>query len=371
MVISGRDAEGALPLAHSPCTVVKVNGDYLDTRLRNTVIELAAYESALERLLDQIFDEYGILVCGWSGEWDVGLCNAWKRAPNRRFPAYWASYGEIGASARSLATFRQATVFPIQGADECFEDLGGRLQALSDLTSSDVISPKVAVARMKRYLSESTQQIALADLLASETEKAHRIISGAEFSPQVPWTGKDGALERIRAYEAVLNTLLPLATCGAHWANPTQDELLVKCFKRLADLDGPSNGLNVWLSLRHYPALFLLYAMGLAAIARNRYGFLRSLFSVRVRTDRYRPTKPACAVINDQATLTRQVQKEIFANQHTPLSNYLFESLREPLLAYLPSDLNYEDQWASRKNFRPPVLCYRCDSRGKKAAKET
>jgi hypothetical protein len=55
---------GMLPLAHAPCTLVKLHGDYLDTRLRNMPAELATYPPALNRLLDQVFDEYGLLVCG-------------------------------------------------------------------------------------------------------------------------------------------------------------------------------------------------------------------------------------------------------------------------------------------------------------------
>src|ERR1022692_280465 len=55
MVTSTPDpAKGALPLAHSRCTVVKVNGDYLDSRLRNTAGELAHYGVEMDQLLDQV-----------------------------------------------------------------------------------------------------------------------------------------------------------------------------------------------------------------------------------------------------------------------------------------------------------------------------
>ena len=41
-VISTADSvKGALPLVHTNCTIIKVNGDYLDTRIRNTREELA------------------------------------------------------------------------------------------------------------------------------------------------------------------------------------------------------------------------------------------------------------------------------------------------------------------------------------------
>lgn len=46
-VISTPDsAEGALPIAHSACTIIKVHGDYLDTRIKNTTEELAEYDLA-------------------------------------------------------------------------------------------------------------------------------------------------------------------------------------------------------------------------------------------------------------------------------------------------------------------------------------
>jgi hypothetical protein len=69
IVLATSDAlEGAIPLAHTQCTIVKVHGDYLDARIRNTPTELAHYDSRIDGLLDQIFDEYGLIVCGWSGE---------------------------------------------------------------------------------------------------------------------------------------------------------------------------------------------------------------------------------------------------------------------------------------------------------------
>lgn len=48
-------AEGTLPLPHSGCTVVKANGDYLDTRTKNTPEELGEYDDGINALLGCIF----------------------------------------------------------------------------------------------------------------------------------------------------------------------------------------------------------------------------------------------------------------------------------------------------------------------------
>ncbi len=49
-------AEGTSPLPHSGCTIVKVNGDYLDTVLKNTPEELGEYDDRINALLGRIFE---------------------------------------------------------------------------------------------------------------------------------------------------------------------------------------------------------------------------------------------------------------------------------------------------------------------------
>jgi hypothetical protein len=48
-------AEGTPLLPHSGCTVVKVNGDYLDTRIKNTPVEFGEYDDRINALLARIF----------------------------------------------------------------------------------------------------------------------------------------------------------------------------------------------------------------------------------------------------------------------------------------------------------------------------
>src|SRR5260370_35260424 len=53
-IITSDDAlQGAVPLIHSRCYVIKIHGDYLDTRIRNTDSELGAYTPELNMLLDR------------------------------------------------------------------------------------------------------------------------------------------------------------------------------------------------------------------------------------------------------------------------------------------------------------------------------
>lgn len=346
VVISTADSvHGALPLAHSPCTIIKINGDYLDTRLKNTRGELEHYDEQMDELLDRVFDEYGLIVAGWSAEWDLALCAALQRCPNRRFATYWAQRGPAKPAATNLIALRSATIVQIADADGFFRELDEKVSALETFSITDPLSTSVAITRLKKYLSADTYRINLSDLILNETERTHCAITDARFSVQAPHnlTGEI-ILKRMQLYESEMGVLLAMQLCGAYWATDTQRETFLKSFKRIADQSGPDGGKMVWLSLRRYPALVSLYGMGLAALANSNYRFLRELLTLNLRLDSYKADKPTGTVLHNQNVLAVDAQKVLPGRQreYTPLPNHLFEILREPLRIYLPDDAVYE-----------------------------
>ena len=102
------DLEGAMPLVRARCTVIKLHGDYLDTRIKNTPAELDVYHPAIDRLLDRVLDEYGLIVCGWSADWDTALRRAMGRCATHRYSTFWASRNAPTGAAAELVALRQA-----------------------------------------------------------------------------------------------------------------------------------------------------------------------------------------------------------------------------------------------------------------------
>ncbi|MHB8436933.1 MAG: SIR2 family protein [Acidimicrobiales bacterium] len=124
---------GRTPIVHSRLTLVKLHGDYVDTGLRNTYEELGCYGVATDALLDQVLDEYGMVVIGWSAEWDRALQAAMERAPSRRYPFYWASFhNSLTDTARQLIHNRAAYVIETGGATEFLVDLERRIERLRE-----------------------------------------------------------------------------------------------------------------------------------------------------------------------------------------------------------------------------------------------
>ena len=99
---------------HNACTIVKVNGDYLDSRIKNSEAELASYDSTrIDALLDRTFDEYGLVVCGWSAEWDSGLRMAIERTKRSPIHDVLGRPGENWVTAAAdLVAHREGSADP-------------------------------------------------------------------------------------------------------------------------------------------------------------------------------------------------------------------------------------------------------------------
>lgn len=125
-----------VPLAHAEVTIVKLHGDWRTLGLRNTPTELAKYGRAQRALLRQVFDEYGLVVVGWSGEWDTALATEMEGTRTRRYPTYWAHYGDQATdTARHLITTRSACELTTTGADEFLSDLVQRINRLAGIAT--------------------------------------------------------------------------------------------------------------------------------------------------------------------------------------------------------------------------------------------
>jgi hypothetical protein len=233
---------------------------------------------------------------------------------------------------------------PIPSADTFFTDLADRVSALESFTANDPLSTPVAVARAKRYLPNSHYAIALHDLLSTETAAVLERISNAHFPTASENASSSTALPRLKRYDTSVDLLLQVLACIAYWGNSEQEELVTRCFRRIAEQNDPGVGMSVWLKMKRYPALLLFYGLGIAAIANGKYGLLKRLFTLKTGGDGKQGDQRVGVWLHDHAIIERQNQKLLLdRKEHTALSNYLFDRLRQPLENYLPGEREYEN----------------------------
>lgn len=330
--------DGAMPLIHTACTIIKIHGDYLDTRIKNTPEELSSYPEQFNRLLDRVFDEFGLIVSGWSADWDVALKDAIVRTPSRRFSMFWASRGEPSESAKALIARRGASLINIESADAFFGSLTEQVKALEEFSSPHPLSTEAAVATLKKYLSEPKFRIAHHDLVAREIDRVARAIEDGNFDLHSRDTSGAGLLNRLERYEAVMTTLRRMGFVAGRWGGEDQAEPWVSAVIKLA-LNRADSGVSIWLDLQCYPATLLLYAFGLGVVASEQWGILGAILSAHVLRE-HREDKRVVDLLPIWSLLQRSdVMKNLPGRerQYTPLNNHVAELLWKELGSEFPS----------------------------------
>lgn len=271
-VVASADAlAGAEPLTHSRCYLLKLHGDYKDARILNTDEELSTYPQSYDRLLDRIMDEHGLVICGWSGEWDHALRSAFLRAPNRRYPFFWGVRGALGRGASELASHRAARMVPISGADEFFHSLQQRVETLEQSQRQNPTSVDLLVNSVKRYLAKPEHRIQLDELLLQETERLMAHLNGEQFTPHSQWNQEEFR-SRVQRYEAVAEPLTRIAGVLGRWGDGSElTTVLDICRGLYLDAEKIGNGFSAWLDLRSYPAVLVFTAYGVGLTRSQRW----------------------------------------------------------------------------------------------------
>lgn len=293
-VIARPDAiTGMAPLQHARATVIKLHGDYLDVQaIRNTPAELAAYEPAMNDLLARVLDEYGLIVLGWSGEWDAALIQAVENCPTRRYPSYWAAYhGLMSPAASNLLATRAGHLISIDGADAFCTDLNDKVNALARIADPPPTTA-IGVATLKRNLTAG-RRIELFDQFNSVTGRTLDRLTADRY-PVYPVdlrnapTDQQAAEElgrQLSDYDSDTDVLITLAATAIFHGAET-DDLVLRALRRLAEPPRSlGTSISALLAARRYPAHRLATAIGVTAVAAGREALLfRALVETQSRT---------------------------------------------------------------------------------------
>ncbi|MDE2999595.1 MAG: SIR2 family protein [Gemmatimonadota bacterium] len=344
-ILSSPDqVQGALPLIHTDCCVFKVNGDYLDTRIRNTPAELDEFPREFDELLDRIFDEFGLIVCGWSAEWDAALRSALSRAPSRRFTTFWAVRGKSEDKAQRLIDLRGAQVIKIEDADAFFAEIQQNVTSIEEYSRPHPLSTESAVASLERYLPDPRYRIQLSNLIQQTVEQVVEMTSGEDFDVQLSASiDSESVTKRLRRYEAACATLMAMATSGGRWAEEEHNQVWQRALQRLGSTD-LTGGVVFWIDLVKYPATLLLYALGLGAVEAGRLRFLRNLFGTTIHRQHkedlaaVRVLPPSCMF--DEGGQEMQELKGM-ENRHTPLNAWIHDVLQTHTDRIIPDVKRY------------------------------
>jgi hypothetical protein len=295
VIITHESRPERMEVAGHHCRIVKVNGNYPDTDLKLTPADLADYAPALKEYLDRIFSEYGLLICGWSGEHDIKLVEILTADRVRRFAIFWCSREASGRIPEEIRSKLHLSTIGITSANQLFDDLESRIQLLCRHERTTSLTIESAVKKVKDALRDPRPELILSDLLHDETDRVLAEVNRSEIIPEGNVNGKACFRNRLEELEAISAPLAAMVATLAYYDDGIFADLITETIERLINLPQIGelfagsqrriSGIQVsgqeyqgyFQNLRYYPALLTIYASGIAATRKENFNTLSAI----------------------------------------------------------------------------------------------
>lgn len=338
------DIDGTIPLVHNDFTLVKINGDYLDSRFLNTKQELAKYEKKLHDYLLQIVNDYGIISCGWSGKWDTGLINILSECQNFRYGSFWTYKNLCENELKEISNKRKGQIVEIKDGDSFFTDILEKIEALESINENHPLNSDIALARLKRFIVKEENKILLYDLVLNEELEAIEKIKKFEDFGIYP---NHNLFPQLSKYEASVDILIRFAANGVYWGNPEHNTIFQELIIRIAEPAPDPQGryYQETKDLHYYPGLLLLYAASISAIKTQKFEFLASIFKLKTAERKSENSVKLYLIQKTHSWLIPPQVMNIVLNQNynTPLSTYVNGILRPYFKDLILNDQDFND----------------------------
>lgn len=294
VVITHESDPRLMEVAGDQCRIVMVNGKYPSTDLKLTPEDLASYDANLADYLNRVFSEYGLVVCGWSGEHDKGLVKILTDDRVRRFALFWCSRDAPEKIPVVIRSKLHLSTIGIVSANEFFGDLESRIDLLRRHEMTSSLTVENAIKKVKDALRDPRPELILSDLLHEETDRVLAEVNRTNFVPEGPIDGKALFKNRMEELERVSAPLAAMVATIAYYDDGNYADLITETIDRLINFPrigdvfsgryGEINGVaseqeyrGYFHELRFYPALLTIYASGITAVRRGNFNTLSAI----------------------------------------------------------------------------------------------
>lgn len=355
------DIEKSTPIIHGKnVTIIKINGDYIDCRFRNTTEELDNYPEAMNNYISRIFEDYGLITCGWSATWDKGLVDIINGSSSSRYNSFLTNVGEASDVMKTLAASRRGEVMQIKGADDLFTELHEQVVALEQSNTSRRLNYEVMMSRVKKYLSSEQYNIDYSDLIEKFcTEAYDKIMAKANYNFTI-------TPEQFSAYfelhHNAVKPLIDIAILAARWGKAHHIEafgdIIVKlCTKPFRSGEITTEGTQY---LHALGATLLVNAVGIACVKYERYTELNKILKLSIPAGNFMGFHRGSllyllgSIHWDYNTLNHLAG----TNYYYPWSFILIEKLRSHFRGYFTVDTEYENTFYIWEHLESLVFGY-------------
>lgn len=336
------DIDGTIPLVHNDFILIKLNGDYLDTRILNTSKELSVYDENLENYIRRIFEDFGIISCGWSAKWDTALTNSIKKSKRSPFNSFLTFLNKCPDELIEIASNRKGETAKIIDADNFFYEIDEKITALLDINNKP-ISSDVAVARLKKYIANENSLILFHDLLINEFKRIE--IELNQLIDYSIYPSKENLRPILDQILKIIEPLTKLIANAVYWSKPIHYNTIIEILTRISklpEISGQNYPENK--NFFYFQSTIILYTIGIITIKTEKYDLLKDCFNIKLRDKFDGPERKHLIKIVNSSLMDKQVLNDILGqNYKTPLSTFLNEQLWSILEDLIPDKEEYQD----------------------------
>jgi hypothetical protein len=333
--------ESVMPLIHSSITIIKINGDYLDTKFLNLESELCEYDEQVVYLLKFIFENFGLITAGWSAKWDVGLRQVLEISNKFRFSNYFTYKHEPEPELKELALRRRGELLNVTNADSFFTELIENIEALEAGERLNPLTKHVAIERLRKYIARDEMKISVYELIKQVQDNSLEDL----FRHSTKMPDEHSVREAIKYRMKQMELLCSLVAEGVYWSKTLHHEIWLNLLAKFAHPPRNNSSWAIWSNLNYFPALSLLYTIGIGALLRKNYHLLNQLFSLQVYNPFRDGEKASVMTFINTAEVIEvdQLNKAMGTNKIVPVSELLYDFTKPFYIEFLPAEQQFDE----------------------------
>lgn len=276
--------------------IFKINGSYPD-ELKITQTDLTEYGEKVTKYLKNIFSEYGVITCGWSGNSDIALLQALLDPTiHHNYPVYWTHRGiPEGGFPKEVVDAESSGKLDyvrIENADDFFTELSEKIEDYLSLFRPSPLTIDGAISQIEGALSTVKPDIKVKKFLDRELNELLKILNAdGEMSGKFNQTEYlarriQELSEKSQPLSAMLATLVYFE--GNKYSKYLGDavetlltsvdfnqKMLMKDYSTNPSQEFGGAGFpTIMIYKRFYPALIALYSIGVLAVKQRNYDVL-------------------------------------------------------------------------------------------------
>lgn len=203
-----------------------------------------------------------------------------------------------------------------------------------------------ALEEFEEYLTNPAKQAKARSLVIREAKQLYKTLNDPEFLKNDDNQGYAAIVERMKEYEQLVEPFMELFTAGCYGGGDWLRSVWPDALSIIANPVETPRGAEALLRLRRYPALLLLYAGGVAAVAGNNYVNLAALLR-ETQVNTYGPSKSVTlGLVPGRIVSAYDEQHLVEKGQHRmPFNSHIVNSLRKPLDRYAHNENQYMDHF--------------------------